>query len=42
MIFVALMLESLLVVFISSKQDISLLVYPATLIFSVAVLLFAF
>lgn len=42
MIFVALMLESLLIVFISSKQDITLLIYPAALILSVAVLLFAF
>lgn len=41
-IFVALLLESLLIVFIASKQDISLLIYPSILIVAVALLLFTF
>lgn len=41
-IFVALLLESLLIVFIASKQDITMLVYPAILIIAVSILLFTF
>lgn len=41
-IFVALLLESLLIVFIASKQDITLLVYPSILIGAVSLLLFTF
>lgn len=41
-IFVALLLESLLIVFIASKQDIALLIYPSILIVAVSILLATF
>jgi hypothetical protein len=39
---VALLLESLLIVFIASKQDITLLIYPSALIVAVSILLATF
>lgn len=41
-IFVAIMLEALLAVFIATKQDISLLIYPSFLILSVSIFLIWF